>query len=119
MTRKEDTTEDGKKAIMYFVNDDLNVSEIISDLSALGCDEDGLSKAYKRLTQEDYKLYAYENPDTGDGLFVANCAALKDIPPFMLLWAMTAGCLLGLHAPEAIGHAKKFLEMMKGNSAEV
>lgn len=113
MTRKEDTTEDGKRVVMYFVNNDLNVSEIISELSALGCDKDGLNKAYKTLTQEDYKIYAYENPDTGDGLFVVDEVALKGIPPLTLMWSVVASHFLGLPTTEAVEHAKHFLDIAK------
>lgn len=68
MIRKEIKNETGK-IVYYIVNDDINVSVIISELSALGCKGEELGRAYRQLTSDD-KGYFYENAETKEGVFV-------------------------------------------------
>lgn len=68
MIRKEIKNETGKN-VYYIVNDDINVSVIISELSAMGCKGDELGNAYRKLISDD-KGYLYENSDTKETLLV-------------------------------------------------
>lgn len=90
MIRKE-TKMDGGKAVSYIVKDDINVSVIISELSAMGCKGEELGEAYRTLMSDD-KGYLYENKETKETLLVVDENSLGKgyAAPFVWLFFMTA-----------------------------
>jgi len=55
--------------VFYIVKDDINVSAIISELSSMGCKDEELGKAYRKLTSEN-KGYLYKNEGKKETLLV-------------------------------------------------
>jgi len=49
MTHKEERTK-GVRNVCYFVGDDINVSAVISELSAMGCKGAELGRAFSRYS---------------------------------------------------------------------
>lgn len=110
MIRREIKNEAGK-AVFYIVNDDINVSEIISELSAVGCKGEELGKAYRQLTS-DNKGYYYENSETKEEVFVIDEQRLKDCSfdsnPFLyLIWSLFS---MRVFAPSP---SREFLQDLK------
>jgi len=68
MIRKEENKH-GEKTVFYIVKDDINVSAIISELSSMGCKDEELGRAYRKLLSEN-RGYLYKNEDRKETLLV-------------------------------------------------
>lgn len=89
MVRKE-IKDDMGETVFYVVDDDINVSVIISELSTMGCKGEELGRAYKTLIS-DNKGYMYENKETKEKLLVIDEHSSKTSPmPFVWLFFMAA-----------------------------
>lgn len=93
MTRKETKDETGK-TVFYVVDGEINVSVIISELSAMGCKGDELGRAYKTLISES-KCYTYENRDTKETLLVIDERSLRESPAIPFVWLFFMSVLWG------------------------
>jgi len=110
MTRKEERTKDGR-SVCYFVGDDINVSAVISELSAMGCKGAELGRAYKKLISDD-RTYVYDNK-AGCRLAVIDERTLHRSPMVSFAWMFFALCMGGsdflsdMVAGEILGELKK------------
>jgi len=77
MTRKEYQISKGK-AVVYVIDDEINVSEIISELSSAGCKGGDLGAAYRKLIS-DNPDYEYTNEATGDKIVVIDKNHIADV----------------------------------------
>lgn len=116
MIRKEEK-RDGERIVFYVVNNDINVSAIISELSSMGCKGEELGDAYRILTS-DNKGYFYENKDAKEKLLVIDECNTKFgfdsnlfLPLMMMFFMTTVSQLNNAH--------KDFIQELKRSGEEV
>lgn len=115
MIRKE-TKQGDERTVFYLIEDSINVSAIISELSQMGCKGDELGEAYRKLTS-DNKGYIYENKETKEKLIVIeeknlNFDCMSN--PFMYLVFM-----LFMMRPWGNNPYSSFIEEMKKDGEEI
>lgn len=114
MIRKE-IKENGGRTVFYLIEDSVNVSAIISELSSMGCKGDELGGAYKTLIS-DNKGYLYENKETKEKLLVIDerHTYFGFSNPFLcLFWMLATSKMWGNPYKDFIEELKKDGEVIK------
>jgi len=102
--------------VFYIVKNDINVSAIISELSSMGCKDEELGKAYRKLMSED-KGYLYKNKDRKETLLVIDENHMdfdfgqNALIPLFFMFAMFGGMCGNPY--------KNFIEKLKRDGEEI